>query len=94
MNHEQRRELKRRAIAKLKFSKAFFLLTSDGKGMPIHFFDLTQLGQDETDIRVIAMQSAVGAALGAVNSADEALKKRIEEMEKIAAAKKALVEPV
>ena len=59
--------------------------------MPIHFFDLTQLGADDTDIRVIAMQHAVGSAMAALGNAEETLKKRIAEIEKVEAEKKRLV---
>ena len=64
--------------------------------MPIHFFDLTQLGEDDTDIRVIAMQHAVGASMAALGNAEETLKKRIEEIEKVEAEKKRIIagEPI
>jgi hypothetical protein len=59
--------------------------------MPIHFFDLTQLGEDDTDIRVISMQAAVGSAMAALGNAEETLKKRIAEIEKVEAEKKRLI---
>jgi hypothetical protein len=83
MNHEQRRELKRKATKALKESKSFFLVVCDGKKLPVHYFDLTQLGKDDTDIRVIAMQAAAGSALGALTQAEEQVKKRVAESQKV-----------
>jgi hypothetical protein len=82
MNHDQRRELKKKATKALKEAKTFFLVVCDGKKMPVHYFDLTQLGADDTDIRVIAMQAAAGSALGALNTAQQQVEKRVAEEEK------------
>lgn len=79
MNHEERRELKRKATKALKEAKTFFLVVCDGKKMPIYYHDLTQLAADDTDIRVIAMQAAAGSALGALNTAQQQVNKRLEE---------------
>jgi hypothetical protein len=45
--------------------------------MPVYTYDLEGLGKDDTDIRVIAMQGAVGGAMSMLSKADDMLKERI-----------------
>lgn len=78
MNRKQRRETIDRCCKRLKSSRAYLLITSDGKGMPVYTYDLEMLGKDDTDIRVIAMQGAVGGAMSMLSKADDMLKERIE----------------
>lgn len=94
MNHEERRELKRHAAKALKEAKGFFLIVSNGNGMPTYFYDLIRLTDEnenaDTDIRVQAMQAAAGTAMGVLNNYEQELKARIEAV-KIEAEKKHLV---
>jgi hypothetical protein len=46
--------------------------------MPVYTYDLEGLGKDDTDIRVIAMQGAVGGAMSMLSKADDMLKERVE----------------
>ena len=80
MNHEERRELKKRSCEKLKSSRAFFVMTLDGKGMPIYAFDLSNCKEEE-DLRNIAMAAAVASAIQSLDRATEALRERIKEIE-------------
>ena len=40
MNREGRREMRRRAVARMKEARAYVLLTFDGKGEPVYSFDV------------------------------------------------------
>jgi hypothetical protein len=95
MNHEERRELKRHAAKALKEARAFFLVVSDGCGMPTYFYDLVRLEENNpdfaTDIRVLAMQRVSGDAVGVLNHFESILKQRVNEA-RIEAEKKRLAE--
>lgn len=87
MNRDNRREFKKKACEALKNAKGFLLVVTDGLKMPVHFYDLTNLDKNDTDIRVIAMQNATGAALNAIDVLNEKLKERIALVEQANAAK-------
>lgn len=95
LNHEERRELKRNAAKALREARAFFLVVSDGRGMPTYFYNLVRLEENNpnfaTDIRVLAMQRVTGNAVGVLNHFEAILKQRVDEA-RIEAEKKRLAE--
>ena len=100
MNHDERREMRKRAASRVKRARAYLLLTFDGEGEPVYSFDI-KLCMNPSDARHILMQavaafvekqSAVLRAMaekrmGEVEQsvkAEEAKEKRSEELNKVA----------
>jgi hypothetical protein len=89
MNREQRRSNKTRATIWLQKSKAYCLITFDGKSLPVFHFDLTAC-DDHDDIRHCAMHAAASAAVAKLSIAQEVVNKRaavLDQAEKVEEAK-------
>ena len=89
MNREQRRANKVRAVTWLQKSKAYCLITYDGKSLPVFHLDLTAC-DDHDDARHCAMHAAAEAAVKKLSLFQVAVEKKaaiMEQAEKVSEAK-------
>lgn len=79
MNAEDRRAMKPRAVARLKKTKGYILITFDGKTLPVYQFDLSKFN-DQGDMRHVVMRNIADNVARDIDNLQEYGKIRVREL--------------